>query len=135
MTSWLRYLIALLVASHGLVYINLARGVLPGVFEGWRGSSWLLGSAITGGRLETLVLALHVTAGIVILACAVAIAFVPSAPSWWRSLAIAGAGIGIVSFSIFWDGQTQRLVTQGAIGAGISLILLVSAIAFPQAFR
>jgi len=41
----------------------------------------------------------------------------------------------IVAFAVFWDGQTQFLLQQGAIGAAISLTLLVSAIAFPQAFQ
>ncbi len=79
-------------------------------------------------------LALHAMAGIVTLACAVAIGFAPSVPGWWRPLAIVGAAVGIAGFAVFWDGQTQLLVPEGAIGAVISLILLVSAIAFAGAF-
>jgi hypothetical protein len=36
---------------------------------------------------------LHVTAGIAILACAVAIAVAPSAPDLWRPPAVLGAGM------------------------------------------
>jgi hypothetical protein len=128
MTPWLRYLIAFVVGCHGFTYIPF--GILvPGTLKEWRGSSWLLGRAITGDRLRTLVLALHVTAGIVILACAVAIALAPSAPGWWRPPAIVGAVVGIAGFAVFWDGQTQLLAQEGVIGVFISLLLLVSAIA------
>ncbi|HEY3374175.1 MAG TPA: hypothetical protein VGK02_03815 [Candidatus Aquicultor sp.] len=90
------------------VYIHPIGILVPRTLKERRGSSWLLGSAITGDRLKTLALAFHATAGIVILACAVAIGFAPSIPGWWRPLAI--------------------------IGAIISLILLVSAIVFSGAF-
>lgn len=133
MTPWLRYLIAFVVDCHGFTYIPFGIPV-PGKLKEWRGSSWLLGSAITDDRLKTLMLALHVTAGIAILACAVAIGFAPSVPGWWRPLAIIGGVLGIAGFMVFWDGQTQLLALEGAIGAVISLVLLVSAIAFPGAF-
>lgn len=67
MSSWLRYLIAALVAAHGFVYLNAARGVLP-VFEEWKGSSWLLGNAVTGDALRKLCLALWAVAGSGIIA-------------------------------------------------------------------
>jgi fluoride ion exporter CrcB/FEX len=72
---------------------------------------------------------LHVTAGIVLLACAVAIALAPSLPGWWRPLAITGAALGLVAFSVFWDGQTRLLFEEGVIGAVVSLVLLIGAIA------
>lgn len=131
-TPWLRYLIAFVVGCHGFIYIRFF--VIPVTPKVWRGSSWLLGSAITGASLEALVLALHILAGIAILACAVAIALAPSASGWWRPLAIFGAAVGIAGFAVLWDGQTQRLAQEGAIGAVISLVLLVSAIAYAGTF-
>ena len=83
---------------------------------------------------DFLVLGLHVIAGIAMIACAVAIAFAPSAPQWWRPLAIVGAALSIAGFAVFWDGQTQLLAQEGVIGAVFSLILLASAIAFSSAF-
>jgi hypothetical protein len=71
---------------------------------------------------------LHLIAGIVILACAVAISF---ASGWWRPLAIIGAAIGIFGFAVFWDGKVRLFAVEGGIGVIVSLILLVSAIAFP----
>lgn len=133
MTPWLRYLIAFVVGCHGFTYIPFGLFV-PGTLKEWRGSSWLLDSALTSDRLKAFVLALHVMAGIATLACAVAIGFAPSIPGWWRPLAIVGAAVGIAGFAVFWDGQTQLLAQEGAIGAVISLILLVSAIAFAGAF-
>jgi len=133
MTPWLRYLIAFVVGCHGFTYIPFGLFV-PGSLKKWRGSFWLLGSALTGDRLHTLVLALHIMAGIVTLACAVAIGFAPWILGWWRPLAIVGAAVGIAGFAVYWDGQTQHLAQEGAIGAVISMILLVSAIAFAGAF-
>ena len=89
---------------------------------------------MTGARLEPLVATLHVVAGVLILACGVAIAFSPSLAGWWRPLAIAGAVVGVAAFSVFWDGQTRLLFEEGGAGAAISLALLASAIAFPGAF-
>jgi hypothetical protein len=47
---------------------------------------------------------------------------------------MGSAAVGFAAFAVFWDGQTQFLFQEGAIGAIISLILLVSALAFPRAF-
>jgi hypothetical protein len=107
---------------------------LPGPIKEWKGSSWLLGSAITDDLLKTFVIALHVIAGMALLACAVAIGLAPSFPGWWRPLAIGGAAVGIVAFAVFWDGQTRLLFEEGAGGAVISAILLAMASAFPRAF-
>jgi hypothetical protein len=133
MAPWLRYLIAFVVFCHGFIYIRIG-SVLPGPVKEWRGISWVLGEAVAGDRLRTLVVALHVAAGIATLACAVAIAFAPSLPGWWRPLAIAGAAIGLVAFAVFWDGQTRLLFEEGVIGAVVSLLLLIGALVFPGAF-
>jgi hypothetical protein len=133
MTPWARYLIAFVVFCHGFIYVRIG-SVLPGPIKEWKGSSWLLGSVVIGEPLRMLVVGLHVLAGVATLACAVAIGFAPSIPGWWRPLALVGAAIGIAAFAVFWDGQARLLVQEGAIGAVISLILLVIALLFPHAF-
>lgn len=124
MPSWLRYVLAFVVFAHGFVYARIG-GVLPGEIKQWNGRSWLLGDAVTGGPLIVLSRALHVTAGILFLACSVALVF--GHPSW-RPLAIAGSIVGLVAFAVFWDGQMQFLAEEGVIGAGASLLLLVWAL-------
>ena len=134
MTAWLRYLIAFVVGCHG--FTNIPFGLLvPARLIEWQGRSRLLGGAVSGDRLNTLVRALHLVAGAAILSCAAAIAVALSAPGWWRPLAIVGAAIGLGAFVVFYDGQARLLVVEGAIGAVASLILLVTAIAIPEAFR
>jgi hypothetical protein len=128
MAPWLRYLIAFVVFAHGFVYVRIG-SVLPGPIKAWRGRSWLLSDTVTGDQLRRVVISLHVAAGIALLACAVAIALAPSLPGWWRPLAITGAAIGLVAFSVFWDGQTRLLFEEGVIGAVVSLVLLIGAIA------
>jgi hypothetical protein len=132
MASWPQYLIAFVVACHGSIYVPLL--FVPDMLKQWRGRSWLLGSTLTGNRLKVLVVALHVSAGILILASGAAIAMATWFPGWWRPLAISGAALGIAGFAVFWDGQTGRVAEEGGIGAAISLLLLVSAIGLPSAF-
>ena len=134
MTAWVRVLIAFVVFCHGFIYIRIG-SVLPGPVKEWNGSSWFLGSAVTGDQLRALVIGLHVIAGIATIACAFAIGFAPSVPQWWRPFAITGAAVGIAAFSVFWDGQTRLLFEEGVIGAVVSVILLATAIVFPAAFR
>jgi hypothetical protein len=100
---------------------------LPGPVTEWKGSSWLLGSLVTDDQLRSLVVGLHVTAGIATIACAVAIGLTGTFPGWWRPLAIIGGLFGLTAFGIFWDGQARLLFDEGAVGAVVSLILLVVA--------
>src|SRR5450759_1461080 len=59
----------------------------------------------------------------------------PVAPGWWRPLAIVGAASGLGAFAVFYDGQVRLLAVEGAIGAVVSLILLVTAIAIPGSLQ
>ena len=133
MRSWLQYLIVLVLAGHGLIYVRIGPTATRTVKQ-WSGRSWLLGQAITGSHLASLVATLHVLAGVLILACAATIAVGPSVARWWPPLGIAGGVIGIAAFAVFWDGQMRLFLEEGGAGALISLLLLASAIAFPHAF-
>lgn len=124
MTPWLRYLVAFVVFCHAFIYVRIG-AVLPGPIESWNGRSRLLGSMVTRGSVIGLSRATHVVAGLLIFACAVALALQANA---WRPLAIAGAAMGLVAFAIFWDGQTRFFAEEGGIGAGLSLALLAAAL-------
>ena len=106
MNDWLRFVIAFVVGCHASIYIPL--GVVLPKHKEWHASSSLLGGAITGDRLSALVLVLHATAGVVLLGCAVAIAFAPWVPRWWRPLAIVGAGLGLAAFA--WGTESSPQV-------------------------
>ena len=133
MRPWMQYLVAFLVLGHGFVYIRIGP-IAARAVKGWSGRSWLLGDSITGKRLTSLVSTLHVLAGLLILACAAAIALGGTLAGWWGPLAIAGGVAGIAAFAVFWDGQAGLVLEEGVVGALISLCLIVSAIAFPGAF-
>jgi hypothetical protein len=133
MTTTVRYLIAFVVGRHGCTHLPFGL-VVAGALKGWRGRSWLLGSALAGDRLTALTAALHVGAGVAILASGAAIGLAAWAPGWWRPLAVVGAALGLAGLAVFWDGQTRRVVEDGAIGAALSLLLFVSAITFPRAY-
>jgi hypothetical protein len=134
MKPWAQYMIAFLIFCHGFVYVRIG-SMLPAPVKGWNGSSWFLGEYISNPQLTTLVVVLHVIAGIATLAGAVAIGVPSLLPGWWRPLAMTGAVLGIVAFAVFWDGQTGLLFDEGGLGALISLIILTAAITFPAAFE
>jgi hypothetical protein len=130
---WLRYTIAFVVFCHGFIYVRIG-AVLPGPITQWRGRSWLLGGLVAGDRLRLLAVALHVVAGVLTIACSVAIAFAASLAGWWPPSAIAGAIVGLLAFAVFFDGQWRLFAEEGGIGAVVSLLLLIAALAFPRAF-
>jgi hypothetical protein len=132
-SPWVRWVVALLVACHGLVYLNAARGVLP-VFDGWNGRSWLVGPALSTEALKRISVALWAVAGAGSIAAAAAFAFAFSAPGVWRPLAGAASAVGVASFLVLWDGRPKRLVAQGAIGLLLSLLVLVAALAWDCRF-
>jgi hypothetical protein len=134
MKLWLRYLVAVVVGGHGFIYLRFGMGGLPEALKEWRGISWVLGDTLTGERLKTLAFGLSLLAGIATVATGAAVAFSGSLHGLWRPLAMIGAAFGVLFFASFWDGQTERLVDQGAIGVAVSALLLASALLFPRAF-
>jgi hypothetical protein len=134
MRPWLRYLTALVIGGHGFIYLRFGLGGLPEALKNWKGTSWLLRSAIAGDRLKALAFGLPLVAGIATIACGVTVAFAGAFHGLWRPLAIISAALGILFFAIFWDGQPELLVNQGVIGVVLSAILLLSAILFAHAF-
>jgi hypothetical protein len=131
MGAWVRYVVALLVVVHGLVYVNAARGVLP-VFDGWSGTSWLLGDAVGAEALRRLALALWVVAGLGLVATGAAIGFALPGAAAWRVVAIVASAVGVLSFFVFWDGRADRLVAEGVLGMLASLAVLAAALALPR---
>jgi hypothetical protein len=134
MSTWMRLALAFVIFCHAFIYIRVG-ATLPGAVKEWQGRSWLLGSRVSGASLATLVLVMHVMAGVLIMACALAMGLAPSAPGWWPALAVAGGALGIAAFAVFWDGQPRRLFEEGGIGAAVSAVLLATALLFPAAFR
>ena len=84
MRPWMQYLIAFLVFGHGFVYVRIGP-IAARTVKGWSGRSWLLGNTITGEHLTSLVATLHGLAGVLMLACAAAIAAGGPLAGWWFS--------------------------------------------------
>ncbi|MCL5067891.1 MAG: hypothetical protein M1368_06020 [Thaumarchaeota archaeon] len=131
MYVWLRYLIALVIGFHGLVYLISPFWV---TFQEWKGVSLLLGGTVSTQSLKAISTGLWVVAGISLLGAALTIALAPLVPGWWRPIAIMGGLAGAVSFAVFWDGQMQQFTNQGGVGMIISLVIVGSAVAFAHAF-
>jgi hypothetical protein len=130
MGTWTQYSLAFLILCHGFVYVAVG-SALPGPIKEWNGTSWLLG-VVVHGRLKTLIVGLHVVAGILTIATAVAVGLEPRFAGSWRLPAVIGAGLGLAAFALFWDGQVRLLAQEGAIGAVFSAVLLMAAAAWPS---
>jgi hypothetical protein len=135
MSPMTRLALAFVVFCHAFIYVRIG-STLPGAVAGWRGRSWLLGDVVTGAPLATLVLSMHVFAGSLLLASALAMGLAPQVPAgWWPALPAAGSAIGIAAFAVFWDGRQGAFVEEGGIGAVVSALLLGVALSFPALFR
>lgn len=128
MTAWLRYGIAFVIACHGLTYAMFGF-LAPAQLRQWSGTSRLLGTVLGAERVRAAVPVIHLVAGVFVIAAAAALAFAPSASFGWRPLAVIGAVSGLAAFAVFWDGQVKYIVEEGGIGAGLSMVLLVAALA------
>jgi hypothetical protein len=131
---WLRIIIALFIGAHGLVYLIAPfTPMAPSISKGWKGSSAMLGTALSKDSLESLTTALWVIAGIGLLATAATIAMVSFVPGLWRPIAVSASLLGVASFAVFYDGQTPLFVNQGGVGVIIDLAVVTVALGIPQA--
>ncbi len=133
MKAWMRYALALAVSVHGLIYlVTPLSGLSSTVFTGWKGSSALLGSAITGDELKSVTTGLWLIAGAGIVCACVAFILMSRFPHLWRPIAIGATLVGMMSFIIFWDGQAAEFVNQGGIGLVLSAAIFVGTLVFPR---
>lgn len=123
----LQYLVVLLVGCHGLAYLIFASQSRR-VFEGSTGQPLLLGTTLSGNRLEALAVILWAVAGIGLMAAA--IAFGPWFPisNLWRPIAVGASLVSIASFAVVWNGRAGSLVAEGGIGMIISAIILAGVV-------
>ena len=90
-----------------------------------------MGSGVSGAALKSVTSVLWLVAGVGILCAGLAILLISRFPHLWRPLALAATIAGMLSFVIFWDGQTAEFVNQGGIGLILSAVIFVGALAFP----
>jgi len=126
-TTVLRYLIALVIGSHGIAYLMYA-SQSGKVLEGWTGQALLLGSVFSGRRLEALAVILWAVAGIGLLCAAIAFGLWSSGSDFWRPIAIGASLVSIASFAVVWDGRAMGFAPEGGIGMIISAIILAGAV-------
>jgi hypothetical protein len=74
-------------------------------------------------------LTLHVAAGASLVAAGALLAFAPGAVLAWRTLAVAGGGLGVLAFVLAWNGRTTHLGEQGIYGAAASLAVFIAGLA------
>jgi hypothetical protein len=132
MKPWMQYVVAFIIFCHGFIHLRIG-SLLPGAVKGWKGTSWLLGDTIGGGRLNTLVVTVHVLAGILIVAASLAFALPALLPGMWVALSIGGGVLGVAAFAAFWDGQWALFLEEGGIGAVVSAVVVLLAIVFRHA--
>jgi len=132
MKAWTRYLLALAISVHGMIYVVTPLSSLSStVFAGWKGSSALLGGLITGDELKSITTGLWLIAGAGLVCACVAFVLMPRFPHLWRPIAIGATLVGMMSFIFFWDGQAVEFVDQGGIGLVLSAAIFFGALGFP----
>ncbi len=130
-----RYIVGLFVAAHGFVYFATPLTDLSqNTFQGWTGSSLVLGTTLTSDALKSVTAWLWILAGIGLVAAAATIIFTSVLPGVWRPLAVGASVAGVASFVVFYDGQAQQFVNEGGVGLIISLVIAASALKFSHAF-
>jgi hypothetical protein len=134
MNEWLRYLIAFVVLCHGITYFMFGF-LAPREMKDWLGTSRILGPVLTASRLRAVIPVVHVVAGVAIIGTGIAMALAPLVAGLWPPLAILGGIASIAAFTAFWDGRLKYIIEEGGIGLGLSLVLLIVALAFPGIFN
>ncbi len=129
MPTWPRYVIGVLIAIHGYVYIPFAF-YRADELQRSHGTSMLLGPLLSPTGRRTATIALHTAAGSMLLVTGLWIVFAPAVVPAWRTLAVAGGATGVLAFLLAWNGRTTHLSQQGLPGATASLAIAVAALAF-----
>jgi hypothetical protein len=121
----LTLIIGTLVVLHGLVHL-LYSGQSCRLFElqpgmVWPQNAWTISRLLGNRALRSLAT----------VACALAaIGFVAGATGlfsghdWWRPMVVGSAAFSTVLFALFWDGRTEHLSENGAVGVLIDLVLI-----------
>lgn len=131
MPAWLRYVIGLLIAVHGYIYIPFAF-YLVNESQRSHGGSRLLHRILGATPKRTTTLAIHAIAGVLLLASGVLVAIAPNAVPLWRILAVAGGAVGVMAFLLAWNGRATHLSEQGLLGAIASLAVVIAILALAE---
>ena len=121
MSNWLRIVLAVVVAAHGIGHILFLMPLVSNTTWGQSAQSWLLGD---GGLAKGL----GVLIWLVALAGFVAAAFgIFRQTDWWQTGAIVSAIVSTVGLILFWSQPT----TSPAVSALIfNLFILISLLVF-----
>ena len=118
MDNWLRVMLALVAAAHGVGHLLFLLSLLGVAEWGQPSRSWLLGDAWLAKGLGSLIW-LVATAGFIAVAVGI---FNESA--WWRSLAIISSVTSCLGLFLFWVNPT----TSPAVSALIFNLLVLGSL-------
>lgn len=121
MSSWLRIVLAIVVAAHGLGHILFLVSLLGVADWGQATQSWLLGS---GWLAKGLGAAIWLAAIFGFLAAAVGLLQVSV---WWQQLAIIAAIVSSVGLLLFWLNPPGSPVISALV---FDLLVLIALLVF-----
>lgn len=116
--------VGIFLFMHGFVYFNLSRGLFSNA-DNQLGISVLIGKFINKNTLDLLIKALWLLAGLGFIIIGIMIAFNRQPGELTSLILIAISIVGIISFTLYWDGIINNLITAGLIGAIIDFIIIV----------
>jgi hypothetical protein len=123
MNDALRWILAIVVLSHGIGHVLF----MPLLFGAMRlqasGDSWLLTPALGGGPTR---LVASIAAAAALAAFAAAAAGIVLQASWWRPVALVGAAVSIAVVVLMWNGlQSSSAMAALAFDVVVLVALLV----------
>jgi uncharacterized membrane protein YphA (DoxX/SURF4 family) len=121
------FLFGVFIALHGLVHL-LYFGHSARFFElkpgmGWPDGSWALSRLIGDEATRTLASVALILAALGLVAGGIGIL---TGQAWRRPVIVGAAAFSSVVYLLLWNGRTQNLDGQGAIGILIDVAILVS---------
>ena len=129
LTDYRLLIVSFFLFMHGFVYFNLSRGVFS-TTDSQLGSSFLLGNVLDKNVLYVLIKSLWLLAGLGFIGIGILLAFTQQQRRTIYIFLLLVSIIGIVSFTLYWDGILNNLLNAGLIGAIIDLFVIVGVILF-----
>lgn len=122
----LRYLVAFLMAMHGLAHVTGLLGMWTSSSQAFLDQPWIFSGSVTANSVVGRVWGfLWLVAGIGLLGAGAGLAF---GQAWWPWLAVVAAAVSLVAI-VPW----LRVVPPGAWGGGLLDVFILVALLSPRA--